>query len=162
MSKITAKVTNELEQVSQVVNKSFSLIQQLDDLLTNSKKKLDKRTKLYVADLKQDLALQAYEMLDQESRRLDRIIIRGVRQDERKQKHNTSGMDEKKKRFKQEIEGVNMEVDPDEPTYCICGQVSFGEMIACDNPTCEKEWFHIQCVGAPQAKNGKWCKFFLL
>ena len=33
---------------------------------------------------------------------------------------------------------VNMEldlpVDPNEPTYCYCGQVSYGEMIACDNP----------------------------
>ena len=23
--------------------------------------------------------------------------------------------------------------DPDEPTYCLCNQVSFGEMIGCDN-----------------------------
>ena len=23
--------------------------------------------------------------------------------------------------------------DPDEPTYCICNQVSYGEMVACDN-----------------------------
>jgi len=24
-------------------------------------------------------------------------------------------------------------VDPNEPLYCICQQISFGEMIACDN-----------------------------
>ena len=24
-------------------------------------------------------------------------------------------------------------IDPNEPTYCLCNQVSFGEMIACDN-----------------------------
>jgi hypothetical protein len=29
-----------------------------------------------------------------------------------------------------------------EPTYCICSQVSFGEMIACDNEDCSIEWFH--------------------
>ena len=23
--------------------------------------------------------------------------------------------------------------DPDEQTYCICNQVSYGEMVACDN-----------------------------
>lgn len=28
---------------------------------------------------------------------------------------------------------MDMPVDPNEPTYCICGQVSFGEMICCDN-----------------------------
>ena len=25
------------------------------------------------------------------------------------------------------------EIDPDEPTYCICGDVSWGTMVACDN-----------------------------
>ncbi|CAI5522991.1 unnamed protein product [Closterium sp. Naga37s-1] len=35
-----------------------------------------------------------------------------------------------------------------EPTYCICGQVSFGDMIACDNANCEGgEWFHYECLG---------------
>jgi inhibitor of growth protein 4 len=28
---------------------------------------------------------------------------------------------------------IDMPVDPNEPTYCICQQVSYGEMIACDN-----------------------------
>lgn len=28
----------------------------------------------------------------------------------------------------------DMPVDPNEPTYCLCQQVSYGEMIACDNP----------------------------
>jgi hypothetical protein len=27
----------------------------------------------------------------------------------------------------------DMPVDPNEPTYCLCQQVSYGEMIACDN-----------------------------
>jgi len=27
----------------------------------------------------------------------------------------------------------DLEIDPDEPTYCKCHQVSYGEMIACDN-----------------------------
>lgn len=31
-------------------------------------------------------------------------------------------------------EVLDMPVDPNEPTYCFCNQVSFGEMIACDNP----------------------------
>lgn len=28
---------------------------------------------------------------------------------------------------------LDMPVDPNEPTYCICHQVSYGEMIGCDN-----------------------------
>lgn len=35
---------------------------------------------------------------------------------------NPSGMD------------LDLPVDPNEPTYCFCNQVSYGEMVACDNP----------------------------
>ncbi len=28
---------------------------------------------------------------------------------------------------------ADMPIDPNEPTYCICNRVSFGEMIACDS-----------------------------
>lgn len=28
---------------------------------------------------------------------------------------------------------LDMPVDPNEPTYCLCQQVSYGEMIGCDN-----------------------------
>ncbi|KAF4310564.1 Zinc finger PHD-type protein [Botryosphaeria dothidea] len=39
------------------------------------------------------------------------------------------------------------DIDPNEPRYCLCGDVSYGPMIACDNANCEKEWFHLPCVG---------------
>ncbi|THU64790.1 hypothetical protein C4D60_Mb01t30170 [Musa balbisiana] len=50
---------------------------------------------------------------------------------------------------------VDQPIDPNEPTYCVCHQVSFGDMIACDNENlffvgvqCEGgEWFHYSCVG---------------
>lgn len=29
---------------------------------------------------------------------------------------------------------MDMPIDPNEPVYCVCKQVSFGEMVACDNP----------------------------
>ncbi|CAM9101991.1 unnamed protein product, partial [Ascophyllum nodosum] len=35
-----------------------------------------------------------------------------------------------------------------EPVYCICRQVGWGDMIGCDNEDCEHgEWFHYHCVG---------------
>ena len=37
--------------------------------------------------------------------------------------------------------------DPNEPRYCICNQVSYGDMVACDNEDCPYEWFHYPCVG---------------
>ncbi|KAK0613163.1 Inhibitor of growth protein 3 [Lasiodiplodia hormozganensis] len=39
------------------------------------------------------------------------------------------------------------DIDPNEPRYCLCGDVSYGPMIACDYENCEKEWFHLGCVG---------------
>jgi len=36
--------------------------------------------------------------------------------------------------------------DPNEPVYCTCRQVSYGNMIACENPECIIEWFHFKCV----------------
>ncbi|GBE82543.1 hypothetical protein SCP_0409270 [Sparassis crispa] len=56
------------------------------------------------------------------------------------------------------LDAVDMPVDPNEPRYCYCNQVSFGEMIACDNPGCKLEWFHLGCAGLTQAPEGntKW------
>lgn len=51
---------------------------------------------------------------------------------------------------------IDMPVDPNEPTYCICGQVSFGQMVMCDNKNCLIEWFHFQCVGVTEKPRGKW------
>lgn len=50
------------------------------------------------------------------------------------------------------------EGDGQEPTYCYCKRVSFGEMIACDSDDCPIEWFHYGCVGIDPAQppKGKW------
>ncbi|KAA6410886.1 MAG: FYVE PHD zinc finger [Lasallia pustulata] len=48
--------------------------------------------------------------------------------------------------------------DVEEPRYCYCNQVSYGEMVACDMETCPREWFHLDCVGLTRAptRNAKW------
>ncbi|KAK8746447.1 hypothetical protein OTU49_017022 [Cherax quadricarinatus] len=51
---------------------------------------------------------------------------------------------------------LDMPVDPNEPTYCLCHQVSYGEMIACDKMDCPIEWFHFACVGLTTKPKGKW------
>ncbi|XP_075512156.1 PHD finger protein ING1 isoform X2 [Primulina tabacum] len=51
---------------------------------------------------------------------------------------------------------LDLPVDPNEPTYCFCNQVSYGEMVACDNPDCKIEWFHYGCVGLKEQPKGKW------
>jgi len=69
--------------------------------------------------------------------------------------------------------GVDDEIDPDdeeveenEPRYCYCNEVSYGEMVACDNEECEKQWFHLRCAGLKEAPtSAKWycddCKLLM-
>lgn len=53
-----------------------------------------------------------------------------------------------------------MPIDKAEPTYCYCDQVSFDEMVGCDNPDCPYEWFHFICVGLTAQPKGNWyCRF---
>ncbi|KHN97350.1 p33ING1b (ING1) protein [Metarhizium album ARSEF 1941] len=53
------------------------------------------------------------------------------------------------------------DIDADEPTYCYCNSVSYGEMVACDADDCKREWFHLACVGlkvAPGSKTKWYCE----
>jgi hypothetical protein len=43
-------------------------------------------------------------------------------------------------------EGGNLN-DEEEKRYCYCNEVSYGEMVGCDSEACEREWFHLECVG---------------
>lgn len=46
--------------------------------------------------------------------------------------------------------------EPEEPLYCLCSQISYGEMIGCDNDVCPIEWFHFNCVNLNNKPKGKW------
>lgn len=54
--------------------------------------------------------------------------------------------------------GLTLDVaaDDSQPRYCLCQNVSYGEMVACDNPECPIEWFHFACVGLTEQPKGKW------
>uniref|UniRef100_A0A1I7ZCK5 PHD-type domain-containing protein n=1 Tax=Steinernema glaseri TaxID=37863 RepID=A0A1I7ZCK5_9BILA len=60
---------------------------------------------------------------------------------------------------KQSVADVVMEYipghGPNEPTYCICQRISFGDMIGCDNEECKIEWFHFECVKLTKKPKGK-------
>lgn len=44
----------------------------------------------------------------------------------------------------------------DEPLYCTCREISYGQMIMCDNDACQIEWFHFNCVKLSSKPKGKW------
>ena len=41
-------------------------------------------------------------------------------------------------------------------SYCCCDGDDVGQMIACDNPSCPKEWFHFECVGITRKPRESW------
>lgn len=45
-----------------------------------------------------------------------------------------------------EDQDAETEGGEDEPRYCFCNGVSYGQMVGCDNDACPREWFHLQCV----------------
>lgn len=71
---------------------------------------------------------------------------------------STSSKKKKRSKSKQDREPspTDLPIDPNEPTYCLCEQVSYGEMIGCDNDECTIEWFHFSCVGLHHKPKGKW------
>lgn len=70
---------------------------------------------------------------------------------------NNKSINKTKKKGRKRRKADNMlEPDPDEPRYCLCDQVSYGEMIGCDNENCPIEWFHFQCVDLSCKPKGKW------
>ncbi|XP_016314866.1 inhibitor of growth protein 1-like [Sinocyclocheilus anshuiensis] len=75
-----------------------------------------------------------------------------------REKRNKTSKIKKRSKAKADREPspTDLPIDPNETTYCLCEQVSFGEMIGCDNGECPIEWFHFSCVGLNYKPKGKW------
>jgi len=56
----------------------------------------------------------------------------------------------------EEGEGEEGEEGEDKELYCFCQKLSYGEMIACDNPDCPYQWFHLPCVNLKQPLPESW------
>ncbi|OJA19910.1 hypothetical protein AZE42_03762 [Rhizopogon vesiculosus] len=56
----------------------------------------------------------------------------------------------------EEAEGEEGEEGEDKELYCFCQKLSYGEMIACDNPDCPYQWFHLPCVNLKQPLPESW------
>jgi len=144
------------------------------------------------SDVKVNLAIQTYEMVDKHIRRLDADLAKfesemkeaGGRLSQTESEGEETDREKKQKQKKKKSSAVaivkeekpktplvpaslnvsntdtvpivDMPVDPNEPTYCLCQQVSYGEMIGCDNQDCPIEWFHFPCMNLQDKPKGKW------
>lgn len=89
--------------------------------------------KIALADNAYDLVEDVTRQLDEERRRLEQALPRSERHRAEEEEGEGEGEEESP---------MDVDVDPEEPLYCHCRQVAFGNMIACDNPACPIEWYH--------------------
>jgi hypothetical protein len=54
-----------------------------------------------------------------------------------------------------DIEREKAIANTDTTLYCYCKQVSWGDMIQCENKSCVRRWFHYSCVGLSSSPKGK-------
>ncbi|CAM9814929.1 unnamed protein product [Pylaiella littoralis] len=130
---------------------------------------------LRMADEKWRLAQHAYDRLDVNIRRLDadlgrmetdlrrqgllppREVLLASSRKRRREGEEKTGEPESEWSGPHLSERDDLPVDPNEPVYCICMQVSYGEMVGCDNLSCDNgEWFHFGCVKLTKRPSGRW------
>ncbi|XP_028681575.1 inhibitor of growth protein 5a [Erpetoichthys calabaricus] len=143
------------------------LAMQTYEMVDKHIRRLDADLARFEADLKEKLEVSGYE--SPEGRGMKKG--RGQKDKKTPKGRGRKGSDEespKKKKLKtgsdysdsilavHPSDVLDMPVDPNEPTYCLCHQVSYGEMIGCDNNDCPIEWFHFACVDLTTKPKGKW------
>jgi hypothetical protein len=123
-----------------------------------------------ICEKKAQLALLNYDLIDQHIRLLDaeiKIIEQAMTNNGDPKlleaignQFSSSSLSREGRRRSSRLETERDEsppdVDPNEPVYCICRQIAFGEMIACDNEDCAVEWFHYSCVNLNKKPKSKW------
>merc|ERR1711976_310776 len=145
--KFREEVTKMFNTARQLTEDKINFANQSYEVVDKYIRKLDDDLSMFESDLK---AKALEEGID-----LEKLI-----QDDHK-KAEIGGLSAVASIFPHLIKGndpdlEDMPIDPNEPTYCVCKQVSYGHMIGCDNLDCAIEWFHFGCVGLTVKPKGKW------
>ncbi|XP_030647344.1 inhibitor of growth protein 5a isoform X2 [Chanos chanos] len=158
------KIQNAYSKCKEYSDDKVQLAMQTYEMVDKHIRRLDADLARFENELKQKLDTSGYESPD--NRTLKRLKDkRGPKGRGRKGSDEDSPQKKKMKNSPEFSESIlpvhpsdvlDMPVDPNEPTYCLCHQVSYGEMIGCDNPDCPIEWFHFACVDLTTKPKGKW------
>mmetsp|Transcript_20445 Transcript_20445/g.28119 ORF Transcript_20445/g.28119 Transcript_20445/m.28119 type:complete len:136 (+) Transcript_20445:340-747(+) len=112
-----------------ILDGQMKLLQESYDIIDKKITDFDQCTKPLVHLLPQ--------LLDEEGKNSDNIVRK-----KKKRRENNETQVAESTSFNSAVP-----VDPNEPVYCTCRQVSYGKMVACENTECAIEWFHYGCVG---------------
>lgn len=123
--------------------------------------KLDNSNKVESGDLMMlaEAAVHKEEKIPPEAHSASMLKVPVTKRAGKRKRRKTKKGDKKVEVDEQSISSgteSNKETPDDEPTYCLCNKVSFGQMIECDNEACFIEWFHFSCVQLKRAPKGKW------
>lgn len=116
-----------------------------------------------ISDNKLSIIQDALDQLDTKSRELDHdfklinaATSDGAETNNTNNKSTKNNVNNKNQSSSSTSQPKTSQRESPEPTYCVCHQVSYGDMICCDNDACEIEWFHFQCVSLATKPKGKW------
>lgn len=116
-----------------------------------------------ISDHKLAIVQDALDQLDTKSRELDHdyklinvVTADGQEAQLNKQNSKQNSTVNKNQATASTSQPKSNQRESPEPTYCVCHQVSYGDMICCDNDACDIEWFHFQCVSLTSKPKGKW------
>jgi len=154
---LPSQVNANLELNSSSINSALAITTVNNQIILERGSKRMRRGKVELMDTE----------IDETFNKLEGSIkppLHSVASNANNKKCSTSTYNAKKKRKKtgknynqnRDLSAVEEIIDPDEPTYCLCDQISFGEMILCDNDLCPIEWFHFSCVTLTTKPKGKW------
>lgn len=150
---LSKRIQQNMNEVIMISEEKMKRAQQIYDLVDQHIRKLDKDLKSFGAEV---------------SKERERLGVQPV------MAHRAGGTSDKNKKSVTAVpapsvpeESKSPEVlykealavaDANEPKYCYCKRISFGEMIACENDDCPIEWFHFGCVGlTPENRpKGQW------
>jgi hypothetical protein len=163
----------EMEKIQHMFKKAKELSDEKVNIAVATYEMIDK----HIRKLDSDLAKFESEMKDKgrlsQTESEEEEVVNKKKMKDKKKKGVKEEENNKKKKKAKKVENLttpltsyvgsgvpqevlDMPVDPNEPTYCTCQQVSYGEMIGCDNQDCPIEWFHFGCMDLSHKPKGKW------
>jgi len=102
-----------------------------------------------------NIAEKLYNLIHEPTEKLDKELHqRGLDKGEDDGSRKKRG----KKPIRKGMKRSEWEYDPNEPRYCYCGRPSYGEMVMCENTYCDREWFHVDCLGEKKLPEKWFCR----
>lgn len=170
---LTTRIEDNMNEIIKISEEKMKRAQQIYDLVDQHIRTLDKDLKSFGAEVNKDrvrLGIAATSKHDTKSSTRMASGKRGSTVGRRKKGQLEPAVplpavvpveDDGSKSPEKLYQEALAVADANEPKYCFCNRISFGEMIACDNMECPIEWFHFSCVGlTPENRpKGPWyCK----